>query len=526
MLNNAFTEAARKDIRTLVPLMYLTIFLIMGCLLRSLSGTFATLLAVSFSAVSAMGLAGWFGTGLTTTSLQAVTMIMTLAVADSVHLLMSMLHELRQGRSKPRAIVESLRVNLQPVFLTSLTTAIGFLSMNFSDAPPFRHLGNITAAGIGAAFVFAVLFLPALMAVLPIRVRRRANAPAAAIERLAGTILRQRHAFLWASVPVLVGLALFVPRNELNDRFVAYFDKRIPFRVDSDFAMHYLGGIYRSEHSVGAGKPGGISDPAYLEKLEAFASWYRSQPEVVHVSTITDTLKRLNKNMHGDAPAWYRLPDNQPLAAQYLLLYELSLPYGLDLNNQINVDRSATRLTATLGNVSAREIRDLAGRAEAWLQKNAPEAMFSHAASGAIIFSHISERNIRSMLSGTVLALILISGVLLLALRSVKIGLVSLFPNIVPAVMAFGIWGMFVGEVNLALSVVATMTLGIVVDDTVHFLSKYLRARRERDMSVQGALHYAFTSVGQALIVTSVILIAGFSILRCPRLTSTPPWAR
>ena len=184
MLNNAFTEAARKDIRTLVPLMYLTIFLIMGCLLRSLSGTFATLLVVSFSAVSAMGLAGWFGTGLTTTSLQAVTMIMTLAVADSVHLLMSMLHELRQGRSKPRAIVESLRVNLQPVFLTSLTTAIGFLSMNFSDAPPFRHLGNITATGIGAAFVFAVLFLPALMAVLPIRVRRRANAPAAAIERL------------------------------------------------------------------------------------------------------------------------------------------------------------------------------------------------------------------------------------------------------------------------------------------------------------------------------------------------------
>lgn len=175
MLNNAFTEAARKDIRTLVPLMYLTIFLIMGCLLRSLSGTFATLLVVSFSAVSAMGLAGWFGTGLTTTSLQAVTMIMTLAVADSVHLLMSMLHELRQGRSKPRAIVESLRVNLQPVFLTSLTTAIGFLSMNFSDAPPFRHLGNITAAGIGGAFVFAVLFLPALMAVLPIRVRRRAN---------------------------------------------------------------------------------------------------------------------------------------------------------------------------------------------------------------------------------------------------------------------------------------------------------------------------------------------------------------
>ena len=139
--------------------------------------------------------------------------------------------------------------------------------------------------------------------------------------------------------------------------------------------------------------------------------------------------------------------------------------------------------------------------------------MFAHAASGAIMFSHISSRNIESMLSGTILALLLISGVLVVALRSVKIGLVSLFPNLIPAVMAFGIWGMFAGEVNLALSVVVSMTLGIVVDDTVHFLSKYLRARREKGISVDNAVRFAFTSVGQALIVTSVILIAGFSIL-------------
>ena len=513
MLNNAFTEAARHDIRTLVPLMYLAIFLIMGCLLRSLSGTFATLLVVTFSAAAAMGLAGWFDTGLTTTSLQAVTMIMTLAVADSVHLLVSLLHEMRQGRNKPRAIVESLRVNMQPIFLTSLTTAIGFLSMNFSDAPPFRHLGNITATGIGIAFVFSVLFLPALMGLLPVRVKHQADTRAGRIERLAAAVLRRRHALLWGCVPILLGLAVFVPQNELNDRFVNYFDERIPFRAHSDFVMLHLGGLYRSEHSIGAGRPGGISDPAYLEKLEEFANWYRAQPEVLHVGTINDTLKRLNKNMHGDDPAWYRLPENQALAAQYILLYELSLPYGLDLNNQINIDKSATRLTATLGKVSAIEIRAVAARAEAWLRDNAPPAMFAHAASGAIMFSHISSRNIRSMLSGTIVALMLISGVLLLAFRSVKIGLISLFPNLVPAVMAFGIWGFFVGEVNLALSVVVTMTLGIVVDDTVHFLSKYLRARRENGMNVETAAYFAFISVGQALIITSVILIAGFLIL-------------
>ncbi len=513
MLNNAFFEAGIKDMQTLVPLMYLAMFVIMFWLLRSLSSTFGTLLVVGFSAASAMGLTGWMGTGLTPPSAQAATMIMTLAVADSIHLLVTMLHEMRQGRSKREAIVESLRINMQPVFLTSLTTAIGFLSMNFSDAPPFRHLGNMTATGVGIAFILSVLFLPAVMSVLPVRVKQRTSTGKFNVEWLAETVVRRRRVLLYGSVPVLLGLALCIPLNELNDRFVNYFDERIAFRTHTDFAMENLGGMYQSEHSVGSDSANGISDPAYMDKLEEFANWYRSQPEVAHVNTISDTMKRLNKSMHGDDQEWYRLPDNRQLGAQYLLLYELSLPYGLDLNNQINIDKSATRITATLGNVSAREIRSLAVRAEDWLRANAPEAMFGRAASGAIMFSHVSKRNIDSMLGGTTLALVLISGVLILALRSLKIGLISLLPNLAPAVLAFGVWGIFVGQVNLGLSIVITMTLGIVVDDTVHFLSKYLRARREQGLSAEDAVRYAFSSVGRALIVTSIILVIGFSIL-------------
>ena len=129
------------------------------------------------------------------------------------------------------------------------------------------------------------------------------------------------------------------------------------------------------------------------------------------------------------------------------------------------------------------------------------------------MFSHITKRNIDNMLVGTTLALILISGVLMVALRSFRIGLISLLPNLAPAVLAFGTWGIFVGQVNVGLSIVVTMTLGIVVDDTVHFLSKYLRARREQGLNAEDAVRYAFSSVGRALIVTSVILVVGFSIL-------------
>ena len=173
MLNNAFQESAMKDMATLVPAMYLVITLTIVLLLRSVSATLTTLGVIALSVTSALGLAGWAGLSLRPPSTAALTIIMTLAVADAIHILVTMLKEMRHGATKHQAIVESLRVNMQPVFLTSLTTAIGFLSMNFSEVPPFHDLGNISATGVVAAWLLSITFLPALMAILPVRVKLR-----------------------------------------------------------------------------------------------------------------------------------------------------------------------------------------------------------------------------------------------------------------------------------------------------------------------------------------------------------------
>ncbi len=154
-----------------------------------------------------------------------------------------------------------------------------------------------------------------------------------------GFVVEKRTPLLWGMLGVVVFLVAFVPNNELNDEFVKYFDESIQFRLDTDYTTDHLTGMYHISYSVPAGASGGIGAPEYLETLDAFAEWYRSQPNVKHVGTFTDVMKRINKNMHNDEPAWYRIPDRRDLAAQYLLLYEMSLPYGLDLNNQINVDR-------------------------------------------------------------------------------------------------------------------------------------------------------------------------------------------
>lgn len=511
VMNNAFGEAARNDMQTLVPASFGVIILVVGLMFRSWVATVATLLVIAFSIVTAMGLTGWLGIQLTPPSATSPTIIMTLAVADSVHILASMMHYMHTGQEKRAALLESLRVNLQPVFLTSVTTGLGFLSMNFSDAPPFGDLGNIATMGVMAAFLFSVTLLPALIILLPVRAKK-ADDRSRMVAAFSDFVVKRQNALLWGTGLVILMTIACIPNNELNDVFVEYFDETVEFRQHTDFVDKNLGGLYNIQYSLPAHESSGISRPEYLQQMDKLASWYRAQPETVHVNTFTDTMKRLNKNLHADDPAWYRLPDDRELAAQYLLLYEISLPYGLDLNDQINVDKSSARMAITTRVLSSNEFLALVKRADQWIRDNVPD-IHVDASSTSIMFAHIGKRNIESMLVGTTMALILISFVLILALRSFKMGMLSLLPNLLPAGMAFGAWGLFVGEVGLSLSVVTAMSLGIVVDDTVHFLSKYLRARREQGLDTEDAVRYAFSSVGIALMVTSIVLVAGFMVL-------------
>jgi len=512
-LNNAFMEVSQVEMARLMPFMFLAMFVVMIFSLRSVSSTVATMSVLTLSVAVAMGLAGLWSVGLTPPSAQAPIIIMTLAIADSIHILVSMLKEMQRGRAKYDAIVESIRVNLAPVFLTTLSTVIGFLSLNFSDVPPFNHLGNMTAVGVTVAFILSVTFLPALMAILPVRARVATDRPNEAFDRLGDFVVGNRRKLLWGTSLAVVAIGAFIPANELDDRFVEYFDERIDFRTATDYTTQNLTGVYQIEFSLSGEGSGSISEPGYLQSVETFATWYRDQPGVNHVATYTDVMKRLNRSMHGDDDAYYRLPESRDLAAQYLLLYEMSLPYGLDLNNQINVDKSATRFTVTTNDLSTTEIRALTERGEEWLAMNAPSIGGGVGSGPMVMFAYISGINIRSMLLGSTIALILISGLMVFALRSVRLGLLSFIPNLVPAAVAFGIWGMTTGVVNIGLSVVIGMTLGIVVDDSIHFLTKYLRARREQGLEPEDAVRYAFSSVGRAITVTTGVLVIGFLIL-------------
>ncbi len=443
---------------------------------------------------------------------------MTLAVADSIHILVTMLQKTRkEGLDKRAAIVESMRLNFMPVLITSLTTVIGFLSMNFGDVPPFWHLGNITAFGMTMAFIFSTTTLPALMAIFPLWKRKKADSERAKkmdwYTRLGFIVVRQPVRVSIISIVIIAALTYMATLNVFNDEFVEYFDESVEFRRHSDFVNDNLTGFYNVEYSVGSGESGGINNPVYLQKLNDFEDWLNEQPEVVHVNAFSEVARRVNRSMHGDDQSYYRVPDSREEAAQYLLLYELSLPFGLDLNNQINVDKSESRVTATIQNLSSAEMIAFTQRAEKWLEDNTPEAMHTIGVSPTMMFAKLGFRQAESMFNGNIIALILISLVLMLALRSVKLGFMSIIPNVTPVLVGFGIWALYKGQINTGMVIVFGMTLGIIVDDTVHFMSKFLRARRELGYDARQAVIYAFETVGRALVTTTIVLLAGFAVL-------------
>ena len=509
-LNRAVRDALDEDMGVLGPVAFATMLLVAVVLLRSIWAIVAIVVMLVAVILSGLGFAGWTGMKLYGESGAALFVLMAVTVAHSVHVIEGMMAEMRRGLDRRQAAIQSVQVNMWPVFLTSVTTAIGFLSLNFSEMPPFRIMGNIVAFGVMCAFVYAVTLLPTFLSFAPMRARPLRAGKREFFDLVGRFVVSRRLTLLFSFGVLVVVLIAGISRIELDDNHLELLDRSYEYRRSTDFISERFNGLEPFEYSLSAGREGGITDVDYLRQVDAFAAWYRTQPEVAHVFAITDVMKRLHKNLNGDDPAFYRVPDDSDLAAQYLLLYEFSLPVGLDLNNLIDIERSATRMTVVLGSLSTNEKLELDNRAQAWLRENAP-GLETGATGAMIVGSYSIKRNIEKMLLGTVVAMAIVSLLLIFIFRSLRFGLISLVPNFVPAAMTIGLWGYAVGEVGVAASVVTALAFGIIVDDTIHFMTKYLRSRKDGLLPSE-SVQSAFRSVGKALLTTTVVFGIGFLV--------------
>ena len=517
VLNRAMRDALNNEMSTLIPIALGIMLLIAILLLRSFWGTIAIVLMLSAVLLSAMGFVGWTGMRFFGESGAAIFVLMAVTVAHSVHIIEGIFAGMRQGLDRKQAVTNSLTLNIWPVFLTSITTAIGFLSLNFSGMPPFQVLGNMVAFGAMSAFVFSVTLLPAFLSFVPIRSKMARENRIDFFDRIGKFVVLHRTPLFWSSLVVIVVAVAGMPRIVLQENWLELLTERYEFRKSTDFISENFSGVESFEYSLDSGVEGGVTSVEYLRKVDAFADWYREQPEVAHVFAISDILKRLNQNLNEDDPNFYILPEDSNVAAQYLLLYEFSLPVGRDLNNLINVERSTSRVTIVLKSVTTKEKVAIDARAKDWFKTNAPDLETS--ASGvAVVGAYSIQRNISGMLVGTAIAMGIVSLLLLVVFRSVKWGLLSLIPNFIPPAMALGVWGHFISEVGVAASIVTAIAFGIIVDDTIHLMTKYARARSEGKLPSE-SVQVSIRTVGRALFVTTVVFALGFLVFGASGLT-------
>lgn len=514
IFNDAMSQATKDGFQRYLPLSLLASIILLAILLKSLTGMLFTVTTVVLSVLIALGLSSSLGIQFQPISSFSPLIILTIAIADCVHILSTFYQQQRLGLSKNKAMFESLRINAQPVMITSITTTIGFLGLNSSESPPYQDLGNIVSIGVIAAWMLSMLFLPAVVLLVPGgRVKPESNRMDKAMKIFSTWLIRNRLPVFAMTTVLMLGFAAMAPQNKFDDVWSQYFDESFDVRKANDFLGTNLTGMHRVELSFPAQNKGGVAEPEYLRKLDEFKHWVEAQPGVTYAASFSDVIKRLNRDMNEGDPTYYQVPDRRDLASQYMLLYEFSLPFGLGLDNQVAMDKDSTIFTVVLDRTTSANILAFGDSANDWIKMNMPDYMQTQSSGMDILFGGVAERNARSLVGGTVIALVLISLMIMIALRSVKYGLLSLLPNLLPAVVAFGIWGIIDGNIGLSVSIVGCLTLGIIVDDTVHFLLKYVRAKRENNYSTEQAVHHSFTTVGIALVSTSIVLVANFAVM-------------
>jgi hypothetical protein len=511
VLMGTFSEAAINDAMVLIPISLVVTAIVMFIFVRAVLPSLAILSLLGLSSATAMGVAGWYGWEINTATVACPIIIMTVNMAAAVRIVTTALSALGRGLSKSEAISEAVRMNLWPVTLTNATTMIGFLAMNLADAPPLRQQGNIVVIGIAVAYCFTFTWLPAMLSLMPLQPAvQRSEAVMISLGHFVNRYYKQL--FFLCSV-IVVSCAFWIGNIRLDDDFARYFDWRFDYRQASDFAEDRLTGLNIIEFDIGAGEEGGVFDPDYQRHLADFESWLRAQDGVVSVVAISDVTRRVHEAMNGEVTADPGgIPDNGDLIAQYFLLYEMSLPYGASLNDQINIGRSSSRVTVILRHKTSSELRALNAAAIAWLSANAPPSMQSAGTGINLLFAELSGINIRSMMLSTAVSVLLIAIVVGLALRSAFLGFLSIFLNMLPSLVGFGLWGLLYQDIGLAASVVTAMTIGLVVDDTIYFLLMYQQARA-RGLDPEQSIDHVFATVGVAMLVITASLAFGFGTL-------------
>ena len=501
----------KAEMPVLIPTLLFVILLSLFILLRNVVAVISSLVVIIFSVITAVGILGHFNTTVSQPFLMVPILVATLAVADCVHLF-NVYFQNKLEKNAKDSIIKSLRLNLEPLLLTSLTTSIGFLCLNLAPIPALRVVANGIVIGVIAAFVFSIFFLAPLMSFFNVKASSQIENQTKLSKRVGQFSLKNRKKIIWLVPLFSAFLMSFIPLNETKDNPMEFYSERFTsVAEDTKWLAKRLGGTFLVTYEYVSEDL--VSDPEYLRQLDEFTTWLENQDEVLSVNSLSKIVKNLNRTLNGNDQSWYVIPEDSELIAQYLFFYEMSLPFGLDLTSTINQERTSTKVTVSLKEIDSKAFIEFYDRVDDYASLSIVSGNLSGGGGTRSVMAFMGMLLAEQLMYALIIGFIVITLAIALFYKSLSAGLITAIPNILPIGVAFGIWGIFSSNVSMLVSLGIGCTLGIVVDFSVHFLSKYLYARRSLSLSAEESVLYAFETVGFPLTIMTVSLCMGFAVL-------------
>ncbi len=512
-VTGGFQEATQNDLARLIPFVIGLIVLWLGIALKSIRGIFLAFSVVFCTLLGAFSLLGWLKFPMTSMSGILPQIVIAIGVADAVHVLVVF----RQGREEGMDALEATRYtllkNLQPTILTSISTSIGFFSFSTSTLKSLATLGVVAGLSVLLAWFFTYFVLGPLLVLAPMGQTKRGADTSNRYKRRSEQFTNFLERFskpIFFTFVVLALLSTFAStKNSVNADPFKYFAPGYPVRDANDFLVKSMGGTGGFNLVIRAGEEEGVKDPAFLAKVEAYQAWVESLPYVRQAVSILDILKATNRSLHGDKQEYFKIPDTREAVSQELFLYTMSLPQGMDINHQVTVRNDAMRVTVLWTIVDSETYlkeRDVI------LAKGQALGLDVVAVGKGEIYQSMNSYVVESFIRSISIAMVLVTILLMVVFRSVRIGLIALVPNCLPLLFGGAYFFLFQKPLDIGTVLVMSVCLGIAVDDTIHILANYNRLIR-RGLGHRDALVELFSHTSPALIATTIILASGFGTL-------------
>jgi predicted RND superfamily exporter protein len=512
-ITSSFVKIATKDGGTFTPMVMFCIVVLLFIIFRKWSGAMVPLAVISLAILVVVSMQILLGYKMNNFTANISVFIAAIGIADAVHIYIVWMMHKKDGSSNIEAITSTLQQNMLPIFLTSLTTAIGFASLMVSSIVPIVTFGIATASGAVVAFILSITFMPALLLTLDenhIQKTTKKKISQSFFHRFdyGAFIIKNNIKILVLTIGLFLVFGFGLTKVQVDNNLMKYFDKNVPVRVMSEFVMKNLRGPMSYEIVLDTKNKDGIKQPDFMKTVDKFYIQLQDKyPQIRHLSSLLDTVKKLNQVMHGDKKEYYKVPDSKNTIAQYLLFYTLSLPQGQEINDKMNISQSKLRISASVD--MSNSSKDL--EINNWIVKWWENTPYSASIQGKSIMAALMQVNVLDTLTKSLsMALVFITIMMFILLKNIKKVIIFLLPNILPIVLVVGVMGWLGIYIDMGVAISGAIVLGVATDDTIHFLMKYRYIRKSKPL--KDSLNYVLKYAGLAILVTTIILISSFSL--------------